>query len=30
MVSKTYNLGSLNTYKYVVILSEYNGSILLS
>jgi 8-oxo-dGTP diphosphatase len=30
MVSKTYALGSLKKYKYVVILSEYNGKLLLS
>lgn len=30
MTSKTYEIGSLKQYKYVVILSEYNGKILLS
>lgn len=30
MVSRTFDLGSLETYKYVVVLSEYNGKILLS
>ena len=25
MVSRTFDLGSLETYKYVVVLSEYNG-----
>jgi 8-oxo-dGTP diphosphatase len=30
MTSKTFEIGSLKQYKYVVILSEYNGSILLS
>lgn len=30
MTSKTYEVGSLKQYKYVVILSEYNGKILLS
>ena len=30
MISKTYPLGELKQYKYVVILSEYEGKILLS
>ncbi len=30
MLSKTYALSSLKKYKYVVILSEYNGKLLLS
>jgi 8-oxo-dGTP diphosphatase len=30
LTSKTYEIGSLKQYKYVVILSEYNGKILLS
>lgn len=30
LTSKTYEVGSLKQYKYVVILSEYNGKILLS
>lgn len=30
MVSRTFDLGSLETYKYVVVLSKYNGKILLS
>lgn len=30
MVSRTFDLGGLETYKYVVVLSEYNGKILLS
>lgn len=30
MTSKIYNLNELKTYKYVVILSEYQGKILLS
>lgn len=30
MTSKTYELGTLNNYKYVVTLSEYGGKILLS
>ena len=30
MISKTYEIGSLKQYKYVVILSEYDGKILLS
>lgn len=30
MTSKTYEIGSLQQYKYVVVLSEYEGNILLS
>lgn len=30
MICKTYDLNSLKEYKYVVILSEYNGKIVLS
>ncbi len=30
MISKTYELGTLKHYKYVVVLSEYNEKILLS
>ena len=30
MISKTFELGSLQQYKYVVVLSEYQGKILLS
>ena len=30
MTSKTYELDSLKNYKYVVVLSEYKGKILLS
>lgn len=30
MLCKTYDLNSLKEYKYVVILSEYNGNIVLS
>ncbi len=30
LTSRTYKIGSLRQYKYVVVLSEYNGSILLS
>lgn len=30
MISKTYKVGALKTYKYVVVLSEYEGKILLS
>lgn len=30
MTSKTYEIGSLGQYKYVVVLSEYEGKILLS
>ena len=30
MTSKTFELGSLQQYKYVVVLSEYQGKILLS
>lgn len=30
MTCKTYALGSLQSYKYVVVLSEYQGRILLS
>ncbi len=30
MTSKTYECGTLKQYKYVVVLSEYNGKILLS
>lgn len=30
MLSKTYDLNSLKEYKYVVVISEYNGKIVLS
>lgn len=30
MISRTYEIGCLKVYKYVVVLSEYNGKILLS
>lgn len=30
MVTKTYDIGTLQQYKYVVVLSKYNGKILLS
>jgi len=30
MICKTFNVGELKQYKYVVILSKYNGKILLS
>lgn len=30
MITKTYPVGTLPTYKYVVVLSEYQGKILLS
>lgn len=30
LTTRTYEIGSLRQYKYVVVLSEYNGSILLS
>ena len=30
MITKTYQLGTLKQYKYVVVLSKYNGNILLS
>lgn len=30
MICKTFNIGELNNYKYVVVLSKYNGKILLS
>lgn len=30
LISKTYEVGYFKHYKYVVVLSEYNGKILLS